>query len=71
MGELIMKTNRIITMLAVAAAAMACNQAEIESPSALKANQFMEKQLHLMILLSQKAIGQILQMVILTVRNPM
>lgn len=28
-------------MLAVAAAAMACNQAEIESPSALKANQFM------------------------------
>lgn len=41
MGELIMKTNRIITMLAVAAAAMACNQAEIESPSALKANQFM------------------------------
>ena len=36
-----MKTNRIITMLAVAAAAMACNQAEIESPSALKANQFM------------------------------
>ena len=41
MGELIMKTNRIITMLAVAAAAMACNQAEIENPSALKANQFM------------------------------
>ena len=41
MGELIMKTNRIITMLAVAAAAMACNQAEIESPSVLKANQFM------------------------------
>ena len=36
-----MKTNRIITMLAVAAAAMACNQAEIESPSVLKANQFM------------------------------
>lgn len=36
-----MKTNRIITMLAVAAAAMACNQAEIENPSALKANQFM------------------------------
>lgn len=35
-----MKTNRIITMLAVAAAAMACNQAEIDSPSALKANQF-------------------------------
>ena len=41
MGELIMKTNRIITMLAVAAAAMACNQTEIECPSGLKANQFM------------------------------
>ena len=40
MGELIMKTRRIITMLAVAAAAMACNQAEIDSPSALKSNQF-------------------------------
>lgn len=35
-----MKTNRIITMLAVAAAAMACNHAEIENPSVLKANQF-------------------------------
>ena len=35
-----MKTNRVITMLAVAAAAMACTQAEIDNPSALKANQF-------------------------------
>lgn len=35
-----MKTNRMILMLAVAAAVAACNQAEIDAPSELNDNQF-------------------------------